>query len=42
MMSIINVGLRPNRSAIRPNRTAPTGRMASVRKIASVITETLV
>ena len=40
MMSTINVGRRPNRSAISPNRTAPIGRIASVRKIASLITET--
>ncbi len=40
MMSTISVGRRPNRSAIIPNRNAPTGRIASVRKIASVIAET--
>ena len=34
MMSIINVGRRPKRSAISPKRNAPTGRIASVRKIA--------
>ena len=41
MMSSISVGRRPNRSAILPNRNAPTGRIASVRKIASLIVETL-
>ncbi len=42
MMSTISVGRRPNLSAINPNRNAPTGRIASVRKIASVIAETFV
>ena len=31
-MSTISVGRRPNRSAIIPNRNAPTGRKASVMK----------
>ena len=30
----VSVGLRPNRSASRPNRNAPTGRMPSVRRTA--------
>ena len=42
MMSSINVGRRPKRSAINPNKNAPTGRIASVRKIASAIAETFV
>ena len=41
MMSIISVMRRPNRSAISPNRNAPTGRKASVMKTASVTAETL-
>ena len=40
MMSTIRVGRRPKRSAIIPNKNAPTGRMARVQKIASVISET--
>src|SRR5216683_7335654 len=42
MMSTISVGRRPKRSAINPNRKAPTGRMARVINIASAIAETLV
>ena len=34
-MFSISVGRRPNRSAIKPKRNAPTGRIASVQKIAS-------
>ena len=30
----VSVGLRPNRSASRPNRNAPTGRMPSVKRTA--------
>src|SRR5580693_10421371 len=40
MMSTINVGRRPNRSAIIPKRNAPTGRKASVMKIAAATAET--
>jgi hypothetical protein len=40
MMSTINVGRRPNRSAIIPKRNAPTGRKANVMKIASATAET--
>jgi hypothetical protein len=39
MISIIRVTRRPKRSAIIPNRKAPTGRMAKVRKIASATAE---
>jgi hypothetical protein len=42
MISIINVGRRPKWSAIIPKRNAPTGRKASVMKIASATAETLV
>src|SRR5258708_3019697 len=41
MISTISVGRRPKRSAINPNRKAPTGRMARVINIASVTAETL-
>ena len=41
-MSTISVGRRPKRSAIIPNRNAPTGRNASVMKIASATAETFV
>ena len=36
-MFSIRVGRRPKRSAIRPKRRAPTGRMTSVQKIASAM-----
>ncbi len=29
----ISIGLRPNRSASRPNTSAPTGRISSVQKM---------
>ncbi len=35
-MSTIKVGRRPQRSAARPNRNAPTGRIANVTKRAIV------
>jgi hypothetical protein len=41
MISTIKVGRRPKRSAISPNKNAPTGRMARVRKMASVMAEIL-
>jgi hypothetical protein len=40
IMSIISVSRRPYLSAISPNRNAPTGRMARVQKMASVMAET--
>src|SRR6202035_6048222 len=41
-MLSISVGRRPKRSAMRPKRKAPMGRMARVRKIPSATAETLV
>src|SRR6202166_985609 len=40
MISTISVIRRPYRSAMSPKRNAPTGRIASVRKIASATAET--
>ena len=39
MMSTMSVTRRPNRSAIIPNRNAPTGRIASVQAIALTTAE---